>query len=388
MSWRDRMATAIFRGVSFLTDSHDAKLGRRLVVHEFPGAELPQIEDLGAKAAELRVNAYFLGENYDQDRDQFLYLLQQPGAAILLHPWLGGLEVRAKDWTLTESNDKGGYCAISIDFVPAGAVITAPKIDPTDTASGQLNALADAADGEFSLLDMSTDAIQSFVATAYDKLNTLQNIISIAKAPLNAVAQVTRLITDIKSDLTDLVSLPYLYMGAMRSLFTSVTTLGIDLPSFDTPRLVAHLCHLATRYPLNGAVLNQTVSPTSALELPINLQKDTALQACCLIAAAGELALIDYASTAQRDAVQTALVSAIDAIAQHLPDPVFMVAMNARAALIEALSALVIDPTQTLDILEPMPAAALAYQLDINEADFLAINGISHPLFVRGVVYG
>ena len=46
-SYRDRWQTAQFRNIEFLTDSHDAKGGRRLAVHEFPGAEQPLVERLG-----------------------------------------------------------------------------------------------------------------------------------------------------------------------------------------------------------------------------------------------------------------------------------------------------------------------------------------------------
>lgn len=40
MSFRDRMQTASYRGIEFLTDSSETKGGRRVVVHEYPGGDI------------------------------------------------------------------------------------------------------------------------------------------------------------------------------------------------------------------------------------------------------------------------------------------------------------------------------------------------------------
>nr|VFK65205.1 MAG: DNA circularisation protein N-terminus [Candidatus Kentron sp. TUN] len=108
MGWLDRMVRASFRGLEFLTDSHEAKGGRRLVVHEFPGAEAPLVEDMGAEAWNWRLNAYFIGKDYDLVRNGFLAKLSEPGADWLTHPWLGRLWVRARTWQTKETNEQGG----------------------------------------------------------------------------------------------------------------------------------------------------------------------------------------------------------------------------------------------------------------------------------------
>lgn len=388
MSWQDRLTTASFRGVTFLTESHEAKLGRRLVVHEFPGADIPLIEDLGTKAAELHVNAYFIGPDYDIPRDNFLYLLQQPGADWLVHPWLGRLEVRAKDWTLSESNDKNGYCTIGIDFVPAGAVITEPTIDLVDTAEAKFTDLEQAAQDVFVLAHMGSDAVNGFIATVSGKLDVLRNIISVARMPLTWAQQITGQIQGIKGDFAELLAVPSQYVSALRGVFGSVFGADVELADADRPRVVAQLSQLATRYPVNGTLLAQVVPATSALELPVNIEKDKALQAVFLVSAAGKLALTDYANKETRDAVLASVLTALDFLVPQLPDAVFQAAVAARVALIDALNAQDLEPTQNREVAEYTPATVLAYRVEWDEPVFNAMNGVTHPLFVRGVIRG
>jgi prophage DNA circulation protein len=407
MSWRDRLTKASFRDVEFLTESHEAKFGRRLVVHEFPGADVPLIEDLGTKSSDLHINAYFIGADYDLARNHFLLLLQKSGAAWLNHPWLGRLEVRAKDWTLSESNDKCGYCTVAIDFVPAGLVITQAMVDKADQAAAKLKTLSDTTQSAFSLSIMSSDALQKFIAKASSKLDGLRNVLSIATLPLTYIQQVTGTIQGIKNDFASLLSAPNSYVITLRSLYDSIlsidggvivsgsATVLVDsadiisgsLTDNDRPRVIAHLTQLATSEAINKALLNRTVSATSALELPVNIEKDKAFHALFLISVAGQLALADYLSRESRDFSLNAVIAAIDAILPVLPDDVFQAAVSARVAVIEALNAQDLEPTQEREVFDAMPATVLAHRFELDESVFNAINAVRHPLFVHGVIY-
>lgn len=407
MSWHDRLVKASFRGMEFLTESHEAKLGRRLVVHEFPGAEEPLIEDLGMKSSELHVTAYFIGADYDLARDKFLFLLQKTGADWLVHPWLGRLEVRAKDWSISESNEKGGFCTVQIYFVPAGLVITQAMVDKADQAAAKLKTLSDTTQSAFSLSVMSSDALQKFIATASNKLDGLRNILSIARLPLAYIQQATWFIQSVKNDFMSLLAAPNSYVIALRSLYDSIlsidggvliagsATLLVDsadstsggLADVDRPRVIAHLTQLVTSETINKALLNRTVSATSALELPVNVEKDKAFHALFLLSVAGQLALADYLSRESRDFSLTAVINAFDALIPVLPDDVFQAAVSARVAVIEALNAQDLEPTQQREVFDEMPATVLAHRFELDESVFNAINQVRHPLFVHGVIY-
>lgn len=387
MSWHDRLVKASFRGMDFLTESHEAKLGRRLVIHEFPGADVPLIEDLGTKATEVHLTAYFIGADYDLERNKLLWLLNKTGAAWLDHPWLGRIEVCAKEWSLSESNDKGGYCTVTIDFVPAGMVITEPKVDHVDNATEKMVALSDSAEVAFSLSVMSMEASAEFIINGYSRLTSLENMLSMAALPLIALDVISS-IKSIKSDFVSLLVTPILYVAELRYAIDSLLSIDSVLSDADRPRVIAYLTSLAIRYPLQSSLLSLRVAPSTSLELSANIQKDMVLHSCFLIAVAGQLALTDYRAIDVRDAALANVLTAIDKILPVLPDEVFQAAVAARVAIYDALMVQDLQPTQQQEVFYAMPSIVLAHRFELIDADFSLINAPRHPLFVQGVIYG
>lgn len=393
MTWADRMATASFRGFEFLTESHDAKGGRRLVVHEYPGAEEPLVEDMGGKAWDWKLNAYFIGPDYDLERNGFLAKLAEPGADWLTHPWLGQLWVRAHTWTTHESNDKGGYCTVGIEFVPGGEQPFTAAPDKVDIAIDRTRKLADAVVDDFELKPMSADGMTAFIAAVHQKLEGLRQVIALATLPLTWANQAQGLIAGIKGDMAALMALPAAYASAFRTL---TDALGGGADSFapgdtshnfsDTarPRVVSRLASAATAK--SAVALSGADAYDSALRY--NLLQESALRSRLLVTAAAQVALADYRAEADRDAVLASVVAALDALLPGLPDPVFQAAVAARTSLVEALLAQDLKPATFRDVTAPLPAVVLAYLLGVDEGVFLARNAVRHPLFVIGRVYG
>lgn len=395
--WMERMARASFRGFEFLTESHEAKAGRRLVVHEFPGAEQPLVEDLGGKAWDYRLNAYFIGPNYDKERNGFLAKLAEPGADWLTHPWLGLLWVRAHTWSLHESNDKGGYCTVALEFVPGGE-IQQPVQDKVDKAYDRVRKLAKAAAAGFAPKPMSADGMTAFLAGVQQKLEGLRTVIAMASLPLTWAHQVMGLIAGVKGDLAALMALPGAYAAALSGLMDALG-LGADEAEFaetdgtrprfadtDRPRVVSRLASLANP-PAGGAIALIGVAATDGA-VRYNLMQESILRRCLLVTAAAQVALADYRAEADRDAALAAVVATLDALLPSLPDAVFQAAVAARTAVIEALLAQDLKPATFRDVTTPLPAAVLAYLMEVDEAVFLARNAVRHPLFVVGRVYG
>ncbi|API77957.1 hypothetical protein AC251_26015 (plasmid) [Ralstonia pseudosolanacearum] len=386
MTWEDRLVGASFRGVDFLTESHEARGGRRLVVHELPGAEEPEVEDLGAKAWDWKLSAYFIGPDYDLERDAFLERLNQPGADWLTHPWLGEKWVRARDWSVHESNDKGGYCVFTIEFVPGGGTVAAGKTDAVDVAYDCTEKLADAAMNDFTLESMSFDGMTAFVAAVHQRLETLRQVISLATLPLTWASQVMNLIAGAKGDLATLMAMPSAYANALRSLTNSLGggADDTDYPDTSRVRVAARIASVATApAPL---ALSGVASTDGAVRR--NLLREEALRGRLLVTAATEIAMADYRAEADRDAALGAVVAALDALLPNMPDPVFEAAVAARAAVIEALLAQDLRPAATRDVTNPLPAIVLAHRLGVDESVFLVRNAVRHPLFVKGRVYG
>lgn len=386
MSWFDRMARASFRGFEFLTESHDAKGGRRLAVHEFPGADDPEVEDLGGKAWDWKLNAYFIGPDYDLERNGFLAKLAEPGATWLRHPWLGLLWVRAHTWSVADSNEKGGYGTVAIEFVPGGGATAQPTPDRVDVAIDRTRKLADAAVDDFTLEPMSADGMTAFLASVHQKLEGLRQAIAMTTLPLTWASQVKGLIAGVKGDLGTLMGQPAAYAAALRGLTDSLGG-GADTSDMsDTarPRVVARLASVAT-VKSTGA-LSGTAATDGAVRR--NLVRESALRSRLLVTSAAQVAMADYRSEGDRDAALASVVDAIDVLLPDLPDSVFQAAVAARAAVIDALLAQDLKPATYRDVTAPMPSVLLAHRLGVDEEVFLARNGVRHPLFVRGRVYG
>jgi prophage DNA circulation protein len=388
MSWRDRLETASFRGIEFLTDSHDSKGGRRLVVKQYPGSEIAEVEDLGGKAGEFRLNAYFIGADYDLACNAFMAVLNKAGADWLTHPWLGKIWVRARDWSRHESNKEGGTCTLSIDFVPGGGDVAAPTADRTDIAVAARKKFADTAQAEFALKPMSAASMTSMIASVQGQLDRIRNVISLATLPLTMMSQVRNVIDGVKNDIAALMALPAQYAAQLRSfsdlLGGTDTSSGAStsVPATGVTQVVDNVVSMALApVPMPGGVGDYPA-------LHINLTAESKLRSYLLLASAAQVALADYQSADDRDAALASVLSAMDMMLPTMSDPVFQAALDCRAALIDALLAQDLEPSSVRDIVQPLPATLLAHRMEVDEAVFLARNKVRHPLFVRGRVYG
>ncbi|MCQ8116097.1 DNA circularization N-terminal domain-containing protein [Methylomonas rosea] len=385
-TYRDRWSTARWREIEFLTESHDAKGGRRKAIHEFPGAEEPVVEDMGGKAGDYQLNAYFIGNDYDLEAVALIKALNQPGADWLLHPWLGRIWVTPISWSRRDSNDANGFCTVAISWVAGGEQPPEATPDQVDIANASIAGFADAAVADFDLLAMSADGLGAFVAQVQGKLEFVRQAISFATLPLIWSSQLLGLVSGIKGDLGALAAIPGSYANAFRSLSNAIG-LGADdagLADTDRPRLVSRLVALSAN--ANHGTLSGVAATDSAVRG--NLTREAALQSRLYLAAAMQVALVDYRAEVDRTAVLAAIDTAYDALLPTLPDTVFQAAVTARTALVEAVMAQDLQPQQIRDLVGNLPSTVLAHRMRIDESVFLARNGVRHPLFVRGRVYG
>lgn len=121
MSWRDRLTKASFQDTEFLTEDFSISGGWRVAVHEYPFQDSPYPENMGPKAEEFSVNAYFIGQNYDQQAEAFHGLLISQPEGELNHPLLGVANVHLLTWQRSETTAEGGICRYQLKFVRSGS---------------------------------------------------------------------------------------------------------------------------------------------------------------------------------------------------------------------------------------------------------------------------
>lgn len=112
-----RWKPARFGGASFFVDTQELQEGRRLVVHEYPGGERYDIEDMGRAATRLEITAYFVSETADTDSAAFIALLELGVPQLLSIPMFGARMFRAESWRPTWGRAVLNFVGFQVTFI-------------------------------------------------------------------------------------------------------------------------------------------------------------------------------------------------------------------------------------------------------------------------------
>lgn len=126
MPMRAALRPASFRGLAFHVEASTGRDGRRLAVHEYPGRDLPHVEDLGRSSRRLALTAHVIGPDWASRRDALVDACAREGAGLLVHPTLGQIQVRAESVSWSERADELGICRVEIEFVEDGGAPPSP----------------------------------------------------------------------------------------------------------------------------------------------------------------------------------------------------------------------------------------------------------------------
>lgn len=123
--WRKNLRHASFRGAHFWVDSDGIAGGRRVVIHEFPHAEVPYNEDLGQQARRYEVEAYVVGGGAGQEAKKLVEACTKKGSATLVLPLFGTIPARCVDISTNRTKDKHGFVAFRLRFIADGLSLSA-----------------------------------------------------------------------------------------------------------------------------------------------------------------------------------------------------------------------------------------------------------------------
>lgn len=395
MAWRDQWQKASFRGVEFRIRSAAAALGRRNVVHEYPGRDEPYVEDMGRKAREFTFEAFVIGADYLRWRDQLEEACEKEGPGELVHPTRGRMHVAVQDCRPTENIEAGGMASYSLTFIESGGNLNpAVRVDTSAAVGIAGDNAIDASAKDFSKA-FKVDGMPDFINNdavvaingALDRIHAAANgmlpdmrILSAFNASsggiLGKLTQIMRLPTDLASGVTgQIAGLRGLGMSP-KSAFTSLSTL------FDFGK---------------GSQTGVYV-PAAASATPARIQQVTnraAVQALvrrtALVEAAKASSVVEYASREDAIAVRDNLATRLEAEAEAVatPDPVYFALTDLRVAVVNDIQTRAADLARLVQYTPraTVPAIVLAYQIyeDPGRADEItARNKVRHPGFVPG----
>nr|WP_321266790.1 DNA circularization N-terminal domain-containing protein [Alcaligenes faecalis] len=436
MSWRTRLDPELrgsYRGASFWVQRSSTKGGRRWLIHEYPRRDKPYSEDMGRRAKEWRLTFFTAGDNYDRERDKLIKAFDEPGAATLMHPYLGTFQAVASEVTWEESYADGGTCTFQVTFNESGEEAYPAGTLDTQREVGLAASLFEGTIFEDFAENFSVEGLLGFSLEAVERdLNAIMRgiedvvgsitdqIAVVIRFPMNVAGIVLGGFNRLKSavmmplralDLYSGKSLLGRSGGNSESGFTGGNVMGDALGSATAAGIVAASdagrVLLAPGTPVRAIrLLRETAESGLAIAPPIADTPERRQRAQNTIAAQqlnGRMATLTAArlvaetpwqSRQDAQAAGTDVLELIDAqMAAETPisDTVYVALVALRVAVVEDLRAraVALPGLSTYTPQVTLPALVVAHRLygDAKRADEIVIrNKAPHPGALRGGV--
>jgi prophage DNA circulation protein len=382
---------ANFDGASFYVDASELQRGRRLVIHEYPGAERHDVEDMGRKAGRIELTAYFVSETADIDSAALRARIEQGGAGMLVIPMFGALRARAIEGRPVWNRQALNYVGFQVTFVEegsafapaplglgeAGLAFMAAGLAATVANAVQLSVPGDgvaSAQADFILSDMR----EASIVVADD----IERFRAATPLPANKDSDVRLTIADARSDLSDHSADA---AGALATLGGALDTIVTEASGGDPVQLLVDMTDKALKD--RQASLGQWgISPLVSI-VPLAAAVFYAAQAARLYAVADYLdrgsAQAARAKIGQLAGAVTAVYAELGAQACAAFDDIYGLAARHLSSRIPDLAPVII-----VELGVSLPSNVLAYRLygDPNRGLELAQrNRVATPCFMPTV---
>lgn len=389
MAWRDELQPASFRGVSFLVRVHEAALGRRVQVHEYPQRDKPWAQDMGRRARELSLDAFVLGDDYISQRNALVRAIELRGAGTLVHPYLGELQCTVLSCKLKESTAEGGLARFALEFVEAGEA-SFPSAETSTAAavvasSVQAGAVTQASfEKRYSVANRPAFVAEAAQGLVSQALGAMQGAVSQVR---NVAGQVDLLNRDIEAAKRDLITVIFTPASAAQALAGNLRQLVRNVTT--APRDALALARVFFNF---GSLL--PVVPTLTVSRRAQAQNQAEVmrlvRATALAEGARAASAVQFESYQEAAAVRDELADGLEDVLLSTTDDDSFDALRAlRSALVKDINArganlarvVVWTPGRTL----PALVAAQSVYGDGRRADELLLrNDVRHPLFLAG----
>lgn len=222
MTWRERLQSASFKGVSFLYKEVSNNFGRRYAIREFPGRDDLIATDLGRARREFTVEAFLVGDDYDRDRDELRRVIEEAGPGIFIHPYLGEIFAICNASGNSESTESGGFSSFSLTFTEVGKSLLpgqTKNFEKSTTISG--NNFSTQGISTFSNTFNPLDAVESvrneIVDATLDSMRAMNDANNLITAIPNAVNDAAFAIELLSINAKNVITAPESYADDIRS---------------------------------------------------------------------------------------------------------------------------------------------------------------------------
>lgn len=385
MPWRDRHRRGSFRGEPFVLVDGQRPGGRRLAENHAIRADLPKVEDLGRRGPRWRLRFFVIGPDHDIAAVAMLRALEDARPGYLLHPLYGRHLAHVDNFVLSENGDQLGVTFFEAEFVVVDEML--PKAEAATAADASAAAAAtQAAAGAAVEEGVAVGGVPEFVraatAGAVEIVGTAIAALRFVDAQQAEVARVASLAAGLVTSAARLALAPANLVGSVRAAVRQVGAAVTGArQSFYAYRQLFELDAGVT----GGRTANGLAADRNR-RLVVDLARAEALAAAALAATRAE-----WESGREAGRARDELLALVDDLEARADDDLVQGLQDLRSVLHRsAFTAELPDDERTHVVLErTLPAIAVAYRFLDNaerEDEVVAINSVTHPLFVPGGV--
>lgn len=421
--WEERAepGRGSFRGVAFYVATSESEIGRRVVVHEFPRASVPSVEDLGRLSRRFRLDCFVVGPSYDIARDTLRGAFEKAGPGPLRHPYYGARTVQVVGpIQIVESVNQGGMARFSVDVVEVADTQETVRIDTgvavlTKAATAR-TAMQTAFANVMSVAQATQRVRDAVTGTIQSLASNMRRLRGAIDASLNTVGDIAGGIDALADGVSSLINAPGDLAAAIVGVYVSIEG-AVDQVQDSAENLLALFGQSGTEAAAGGTSIDAghrigsvmsvfrtatsfgdgdaAIPETTPQRLIEKANHDAVValaKQAATVSTAAMLAKLTMPDSTTAFSVFSEVGYQLAALADASNDDATYAALH---DLRGALSAHLVDQRDTLPRLETYtppqstPALVLAYNL-LGDAsrDFEIIerNRVKHPAFVPGGV--
>jgi prophage DNA circulation protein len=420
MAWSENLfleGKGSFRGVEFFVESAESTIGRRTVVHEYPGRDTPAVEDEGRVSRRFSLTCYVLGPEYDVDRDFLRTEFERKGPGRLVHPYWGEFNAQVvSPVRVRETTREGGIARFELELANVSddaLTLALPSLTPIveQEADAAIEATAAEFEEDFSVsgvIEEVRSAAVSAIGTLTDGVREARAVASSAVSVVNDTASaINNLVEEASALIQAPLSLVSAIQGVAGAVYSGIVTIADEVATFDERFAAAlttgplfgdfradRLLQVFRDVTTDSASLVPVTSTVSASQKEVERQNQAALQTMykrvAAIEGARALVQIDFNSrdvvTRSRDEV----VERLNELLLDADDDVWSALVDLRDAFYARMN----EIGQSLPTLvehtpkATQPSLVIAYDLygdATREAEIVGRNSISNPARVPGL---
>ena len=221
-----------FKGVPFFFDSADfSGGGRNVQTNDIPFSDSHVNEDVGKNVENYQFNIYFVGEDAEIQKNEFLRVCNEDGPGELIHPHFGVFSARVKGGISLSYNNRLEYISGSVTFVPENDfklqnTIVSLSGKTRQKAAELRKSVGEDASKKIKVAGKSKSVLDKAVAMS----NRAVDAVYSARKSIQKVAEFVRQVGSIKSNIQSIILAPGDFVARLQNLILmSDEILGIDI---------------------------------------------------------------------------------------------------------------------------------------------------------------